>query len=44
MSKSDWSNFSEADDYSRSTATVYADAPKIPAYTGTSLAWGTPPA
>jgi aryl-phospho-beta-D-glucosidase BglC (GH1 family) len=44
MSKSDWSNFSEADDYSRSTATVYADAPKIPGYTGTSLAWGTPPA
>ncbi|MFJ6793973.1 cellulase family glycosylhydrolase [Streptomyces sp. NPDC091268] len=44
MSKSDWSNFNEADDYSRSTTTSYADAPKIPAYTGTALAWGTPPA
>ncbi|MCY0927948.1 cellulase family glycosylhydrolase [Streptomyces sp. H27-H1] len=44
MSKPDWSNFNEADDYSRSTATSYADAPKIPAYTGTTLAWGTPPA
>ncbi|MFD0317058.1 cellulase family glycosylhydrolase [Streptomyces flavalbus] len=43
MSKSDWSNFNEADDYSRSTATAYTDAPKIPAYTGTALAWGTPP-
>ncbi|MGW0561518.1 cellulase family glycosylhydrolase [Streptomyces sp. NPDC003016] len=44
MSKSDWSNFDEADDYSRSTATAYADAPAIPAYTGTRHAWGTPPA
>lgn len=44
MSKSDWSNFNEANDYSRSTATAYADAPAIPAYTGTTLAWGTPPA
>ncbi|MET9518353.1 cellulase family glycosylhydrolase [Streptomyces sp. NPDC002994] len=44
MSKSDWSNFNEANDYSRSTATAYADAPAVPAYTGTTLAWGAPPA
>ncbi|MFJ8646851.1 glycoside hydrolase family 6 protein [Streptomyces sp. NPDC093546] len=44
MAKSDWSNFNEADDYSRSTVTAYADAPAVPAYTGTTLAWGAPPA
>ncbi|WP_308295964.1 cellulose binding domain-containing protein [Streptomyces sp. ISL-96] len=44
MSKADWSNFNEANDYSRSTATAYADAPAVPAYTGTTLAWGAPPA
>ncbi|MGW7052822.1 cellulase family glycosylhydrolase [Streptomyces sp. NPDC054887] len=44
MSKSDWSNFNEADDYSRSTATAYADAPAVPAYTGATLAWGALPA
>ncbi|MEV3991647.1 cellulase family glycosylhydrolase [Streptomyces sp. NPDC049837] len=44
MSKSDWSAFNEADDYSRSVSTAYADAPAVPAYTGTTLAWGTPPA
>ncbi len=44
MSKADWSGFDEADDYSRSTATAYADAPAVPAYTGTRRAWGTPPA
>ncbi|MGW0565619.1 fibronectin type III domain-containing protein [Streptomyces sp. NPDC003016] len=44
MSKSDWSNFDEADDYSRSAATAYTDAPAVPAYTGTTLAWGIPPA
>ncbi|MQY13524.1 hypothetical protein SRB5_36720 [Streptomyces sp. RB5] len=44
LAKSDWSNFDETGDYSRGTATSWTDAPKIPAYTGTSLAWGTPPA
>ncbi|MGA5169359.1 MULTISPECIES: cellulase family glycosylhydrolase [Streptomyces] len=44
MSKADWSPFDETDDHSRSAATAYADAPAIPAYTGTALAWGTPPA
>ncbi|MEU3253522.1 glycoside hydrolase family 6 protein [Streptomyces sp. NPDC006997] len=43
MSKSDWSAFDESDDASRSTATTYTDAPEIPAYLGTELAWGTPP-
>ncbi|MFI9150348.1 cellulase family glycosylhydrolase [Streptomyces sp. NPDC053367] len=44
MSKSDWSNFDETNDYSRTTATAYTDAPAVPAYTGTALAWGAPPA
>ncbi|MBT2490799.1 glycoside hydrolase family 6 protein [Streptomyces sp. ISL-96] len=44
LSKSDWSNFNEANDYSRTAATAYADAPAIPAYTGGTLAWGAPPA
>ncbi|MGC0328770.1 cellulose 1,4-beta-cellobiosidase [Streptomyces sp. SAI-170] len=44
MSKSDWSAFDETGDYSRTTATAYADAPRIPAYRGAELAWGAPPA
>lgn len=44
MSKADWSAFDETNDYSRTTATAYTDAPAIPAYTGTALAWGAPPA
>ncbi|GAA3293790.1 hypothetical protein GCM10020295_16630 [Streptomyces cinereospinus] len=44
MAKSDWSAFNEAGDYSRTTATSYADAPAVPAYLGTVLAWGAPPA
>lgn len=44
MSKADWSDFNEADDYSRTASTAYADAPAIPAYTGAALAWGAPPA
>ncbi|MFF8941746.1 cellulose binding domain-containing protein [Streptomyces sp. NPDC014864] len=44
MSKSDWSDFDEVGDASRSTATTYTDVPAIPAYLGTALAWGTPPA
>lgn len=43
LNKSDWSNFNEADDYSRSTATSYADAPKIGVYVTGALAWGTAP-
>jgi cellulose 1,4-beta-cellobiosidase len=44
MSKSDWSAFDETGDYSRTTATSYADAPRIPAYLSGALGWGTPPA
>ncbi|MFJ8583112.1 glycoside hydrolase family 6 protein [Streptomyces sp. NPDC093595] len=44
MAKADWSAFDEAADHSRTTATAYTDAPAIPAYTGTTLAWGAPPA
>ncbi|WP_392670084.1 glycoside hydrolase family 6 protein [Streptomyces sp. LN785] len=43
LNKSDWSNFNEADDYSRSTNTAYADASKIGVYVGSTLTWGTAP-
>lgn len=43
LNKSDWSNFNEADDYSRATNTAYADAPKVGVYVGGTLAWGTAP-
>ncbi|MER5948462.1 glycoside hydrolase family 6 protein [Streptomyces sp. NPDC001904] len=43
LAKSDWSNFNEADDFSRGTATSYADAPKVTVYVGGSLVWGTEP-
>ncbi|MFE1443495.1 cellulase family glycosylhydrolase [Streptomyces sp. NPDC058739] len=43
MSKADWTNFDETNDYSRTTSASYADAPAVPAYTATTLAWGTPP-
>ncbi|MDQ0792195.1 glycoside hydrolase family 6 protein [Streptomyces sp. B1I3] len=43
VNKSDWSNFNEADDYSRSTGTSYADAAKIGVYVAGALSWGTAP-
>ncbi|MFG2652477.1 glycoside hydrolase family 6 protein [Streptomyces sp. NPDC048436] len=43
LNKSDWSNFNEADDYSRSTSTSFADAAKIGAYVNGTLSWGTAP-
>ncbi len=43
LNKSDWSKFSEADDYSRATNTGYADAPRVAAYVGSALAWGVEP-
>ncbi|MDX2727797.1 MULTISPECIES: glycoside hydrolase family 48 protein [unclassified Streptomyces] len=43
LNKSDWSNFSEADDYSRATNTGYADAPRVAAYVSSALAWGVEP-
>jgi len=44
FNKSDWSNFNEVGDYSRTTSTTFADNTKITAYQGTTLTWGTPPA
>ncbi len=44
LNKSDWSNFNEANDYSRGTNTAYAAATQIPGYVGGTLSWGTPPA
>ena len=43
LNKTDWSNFGEADDYSRGTNTTYADAPKVAAYVGGALVWGMEP-
>ncbi|MEV7404115.1 glycoside hydrolase family 6 protein [Streptomyces sp. NPDC091267] len=43
LNKSDWSNFNEADDYSRSTSTTFADASKVGVYVTGALAWGTAP-
>ncbi|MEU8679405.1 cellulose binding domain-containing protein [Streptomyces sp. NPDC048560] len=43
LNRSDWTSFDESDDYSRGTNTAYADAPKVAAYTGGTLAWGTAP-
>ncbi|WP_326664845.1 glycoside hydrolase family 6 protein [Streptomyces sp. NBC_00385] len=43
LNKSDWSNFNEADDYSRSTVTSYADASKVGLYVTGALSWGTAP-
>ncbi|WP_326734778.1 glycoside hydrolase family 6 protein [Streptomyces sp. NBC_01022] len=43
LNKSDWSNFNEADDYSRSTSTSFADAAKIGVYVTGALSWGTAP-
>ncbi|WUN26482.1 hypothetical protein OG878_27840 [Streptomyces sp. NBC_00316] len=43
LNKTDWSNFSETDDYSRATNTAYADASKIGVYVSGTLTWGTAP-
>ncbi|MBO0510530.1 endo-1,4-beta-xylanase [Streptomyces beijiangensis] len=43
FNKTDWSNFSETDDYSRGTNTTFADAAKIAVYVGGTLVWGTAP-
>ncbi|MEW2620458.1 endo-1,4-beta-xylanase [Streptomyces sp. NPDC048106] len=43
VSKTDWSNFSESDDYSYATNTAYADVTKVTAYVGGTLASGIEP-
>lgn len=43
FNKSDWSNFSEADDYSRGTNTSFADAPKITVQLDGQTVYGTNP-
>ncbi|WP_419998896.1 glycoside hydrolase family 48 protein [Streptomyces boninensis] len=43
LNKTDWSNFNEADDYSRGTNTAYADSPKITGYADGTLVYGTAP-
>jgi hypothetical protein len=44
FAKSDWSNFNEADDYSRGTNSAYAENTRITGLVGGTLSWGTPPA
>ncbi|MFC4302367.1 cellulase family glycosylhydrolase [Cohnella boryungensis] len=44
MTKTDWTNFNEADDYSFDpTKTAYADWSKVTLYENGTLAWGTEP-
>lgn len=44
MSKSDWSNFNEANDYSFDpTKTAYTDWNKVTLYQGSTLVWGIEP-
>ncbi|GAA0136432.1 cellulose binding domain-containing protein [Paenibacillus sp. YSY-4.3] len=44
ISKNDWSNYSQSDDYSfDSASTSYQDAPRVTGYVAGSLQWGTTP-
>ncbi|WP_406098880.1 endo-1,4-beta-xylanase [Streptomyces sp. NBC_01013] len=43
LSKTDWSNFDESNDYSHGSGTSYADATKIAVYVDGELAWGIEP-
>lgn len=43
INKSDWSNFSESDDYSYATNTAYADVSKVTVYVNGTLAGGVEP-
>ncbi|WP_410770781.1 X2-like carbohydrate binding domain-containing protein [Fontibacillus sp. BL9] len=44
MSKTDWTNYSQSDDYSfDSVSTSYQDAPSLTGYIGGTLVWGTEP-
>ena len=44
FNKSDWSAFSETNDYSYGTNTAFADSTKVTVHVGGQLVWGTPPA
>ncbi|MGQ4485647.1 endo-1,4-beta-xylanase [Streptomyces sp. SAS_281] len=43
LSKTDWSNFDESDDYSHGSGASYADASKVTVYVGGELVWGIEP-
>ncbi|MFJ5848338.1 endo-1,4-beta-xylanase [Streptomyces sp. NPDC092903] len=43
LSKTDWSDFDESDDYSHGSGTSYGDAPEVTAYVAGDLAWGVEP-
>ncbi|MFF1834966.1 endo-1,4-beta-xylanase [Streptomyces sp. NPDC058231] len=43
LSRTDWSNFDETDDYSHGAGDSYADAPKVTVYVDGELVWGLEP-
>jgi hypothetical protein len=43
FNKTDWSNFTETNDYSYGTNTVYADSTKVTLYQSGTKIWGTEP-
>ncbi|MEF2968283.1 X2-like carbohydrate binding domain-containing protein [Paenibacillus sp. M1] len=44
ISKADWSNYSQSDDYSfNASSTSYTDAPKVTGYVAGTLVWGIEP-
>ncbi|MFB7311254.1 hypothetical protein [Streptomyces sp. NPDC056192] len=43
LNRTDWSNFNEADDYSRTTVSSYADAAKAAVHVGGELAGASSP-
>jgi len=43
FNKTDWSAFSETNDYSYATNTAFADSTRVTVFVGGQLVWGTPP-
>ena len=43
FNKTDWSNFTQSNDYSYSATSTFTDAPKITVYVDGALVWGTEP-
>ena len=44
LNKTDWSSFSETNDYSRGTGTSFADSTTVSVYVNGTRVWGTEPA
>ena len=43
LNKTDWSSFTQTDDYSFGSAATYTDAPKVTAYLDGAQVWGSEP-